>query len=284
MKETWRDATGSSWTNRIVQVMLIGAPLVGAFTWHHVRPNQLSNGAFENAEFTVIFAAAGLGCTIVLFFAWYLLTIPSRLHKEHKDSAEKAEAEREPLRLQVAELEVRLSESRTATQSAQLAHGGAKRRLEAIRPYLERLQATDKLEAFDRICTKAQMPVPPKPSGDDQKDHDSWIGFLGGFDPMWKLIQNQAQVGALSDDAMHRIREARNRADVTRSWPEEEGVIWPTDGTRRSWVFQRATIEQYLKERADEKQRLEQAASPLTRAKDLEEILNLMPKEEDASK
>ena len=97
MSETWRDATGSNWTNRIVQVLLVLGPLGSAFAWQRLRPDALSQSAFQNAEFTFLSALAGLGTIMVLFFAWHLVfAAPYQLWREQKErtaSAERALAE-----------------------------------------------------------------------------------------------------------------------------------------------------------------------------------------------
>jgi len=84
LSETWRDSTGSNWSNRIVQTVLVLAPLGGAVGWHLLHPNDASGrAALSNTEFTAFSALLGLLAVMALFFVWHLIvSVPYHLWKE----------------------------------------------------------------------------------------------------------------------------------------------------------------------------------------------------------
>jgi len=94
VSETWRDATGSSWPNRIVQVMLVVVPLIVGFAWHKLRPDDpLGEATYSGALWAMILALAAFGAIVVLFFLWHLLfAVPYRMWKEQKARADQLEA------------------------------------------------------------------------------------------------------------------------------------------------------------------------------------------------
>jgi hypothetical protein len=94
LTQTWRDSTGSSWPSRILQIVLIVAPLCAAAGWLRFRPNStVGQSLLVNAELTVVASLAGLGAATLLFFLWHLLlAAPYQLWRETNARATDAEA------------------------------------------------------------------------------------------------------------------------------------------------------------------------------------------------
>ena len=86
--QSWRDATGASWRNRIIQIVLLAAPLASGLAWQRMRPNSaIGNSFVTNAELTIISALAGFGALMVLFFLWHLaVAVPYQMWREGQDT------------------------------------------------------------------------------------------------------------------------------------------------------------------------------------------------------
>jgi hypothetical protein len=90
LSQTWRDSTGGSWTNRLVQIVLVLAPVATGFGWQYLRPHSTVGSSFlTNAELTTLSALAGLGAVMLMFFLWHLIVaVPYEIWREEKERAD----------------------------------------------------------------------------------------------------------------------------------------------------------------------------------------------------